>query len=975
LSVSGGYGSNAAFIVNQANSGNIIAASSSGSTRFTVDSSGNIGLFGGAISDSSDGVDINDDLDISGSINLSTGNLVYSSTGGISLAGGTISDSVGSVLVNDNISVAGTTGLTFSSTGGINLAGGTISDSSDGVDINDDLEVAGTTGLTLTGSGADLIFANNESITNDSNSTITFKRNDAGTVVLNAADDDATAALTINSGGAAALTLDTGGGAALSVGNANATSVTIGNTANGFGVTINTGTGSLNLGDVATTKAIEIGGVDNNGADTVRIATNATSADTITIGNANASTTMSLTGGTAWSVTSAGLATFTKVAGAGLSDCDTATTSKLLWDSTNQTFSCGTDAGIQDVVHITDASNTSWADNDTTELWDGSTQPNITPSSSTNDLLILVTIEATVDPGNNAASTPVARIDREIGSVADCTDNNTVGSTFGFSQYDNSGPYANVVATYTFVDAPATASNVSYTVCTSSDSALSGTNTENRIEFTIIEVNDTQAADFAEIYPTNDETLSAGEVVALDPAMQTGVMRSSRAYDSSAIGIVSTRPAITIGGANGESDNAVPIALSGRVPVKVTSQNGPIRAGDYLTSSSIPGVAMRATKAGAIIGQAMQAFDGEGIGRILVFVKTSISNGEQLTELIPGVTKDQTHEEQAKIILSEFVNKKDQLTVDLSEIYTDRIMAGLEVITPRILADEINTNIIKPADRDVTVVLKDGKFRIGESPLSSSIIFDRDGNASFSGTLTADKVKAGDIELAEGLSLSEEIENKYTAAVFEFDSKIATISARLEQMNSWNLNPFTASGSSELTIIDNLVIGGSTTLAELSVVDRIAIGDSLFIEGSSINTIGTALEIQPLAQGDVKFMGGKIVFDTQGNAKFEGKVLGKSAKFEELETGKISLNKFPVEQISDTKITSSASAGLIKINADFDFVEMENPLITGETLIYLTPKSSNNRVYVEKQEEGRAVFKSEEKGELDVNFLIVNLKE
>ncbi|GIW59747.1 MAG: hypothetical protein KatS3mg087_0813 [Patescibacteria group bacterium] len=65
----------------------------------------------------------------------------------------------------------------------------------------------------------------------------------------------------------------------------------------------------LNIGDSSTTKTIDIGGVSNSGTDTINIATNGTAADIITIGNNNASTTMILTGGDDWSISSAG--TFT----------------------------------------------------------------------------------------------------------------------------------------------------------------------------------------------------------------------------------------------------------------------------------------------------------------------------------------------------------------------------------------------------------------------------------------------------------------------------------------------------------------------------------------------------------------------------------------------------------------------------------------------------------------------------------------
>ncbi|TAL50091.1 hypothetical protein EPN81_03800, partial [Patescibacteria group bacterium] len=67
---------------------------------------------------------------------------------------------------------------------------------------------------------------------------------------------------------------------------------------------------TLNIVDAASTRTIDIGGVTLNGTTTVNVATNATSADTITIGNSHTSTVVAITGGDDWSISSAGIATF-----------------------------------------------------------------------------------------------------------------------------------------------------------------------------------------------------------------------------------------------------------------------------------------------------------------------------------------------------------------------------------------------------------------------------------------------------------------------------------------------------------------------------------------------------------------------------------------------------------------------------------------------------------------------------------------
>ena len=58
-----------------------------------------------------------------------------------------------------------------------------------------------------------------------------------------------------------------------------------------------------------------------------------------------------------------------------------------------------------------------------------------------------------------------------------------------------------------------------------------------------------------------------------------------------------------------EPTDIAPLALSGRIPVKVCLEGGAIRNGDFLTSSSTPGVAMKATEPGRVIGMALGSFD------------------------------------------------------------------------------------------------------------------------------------------------------------------------------------------------------------------------------------------------------------------------------------------------------------------------------------------------------------------------------
>ncbi|MDO8716371.1 MAG: hypothetical protein Q7J73_06140, partial [Dehalococcoidales bacterium] len=63
------------------------------------------------------------------------------------------------------------------------------------------------------------------------------------------------------------------------------------------------------------------------------------------------------------------------------------------------------------------------------------------------------------------------------------------------------------------------------------------------------------------------------------------------------------------------------VGLLGQVKTKVSTEQGPIAVGDPITSSSTPGVGMKATTAGQVVGIALEQYDGtQQDNKILVFV-------------------------------------------------------------------------------------------------------------------------------------------------------------------------------------------------------------------------------------------------------------------------------------------------------------------------------------------------------------------
>lgn len=257
-------------------------------------------------------------------------------------------------------------------------------------------------------------------------------------------------------------------------------------------------------------------------------------------------------------------------------------------------------------------------------------------------------------------------------------------------------------------------------------------------------------ADLAEIYGTRDSSIEPGDVVCLDPDMIAGVKKSSKAYQTTAFGIISTMPSMVMGDLSDPNAIPVPVALSGRVPVKVNLENGPIKAGDYLTPSSTPGVAMKATKAGQVIGQAMISFNDLSLegqsnrGLILAFVKNQQGNGSSMSDLVTGVNTSNDDSQSAdlsKLMLANMVTNRVAVAEqdDISEINADRVMAGLEVITPTVISDTVKSNSLKPSTgQDLSIELETGnKFVVKKPDGTVSFSVDSTGGAQFTNDLIA----------------------------------------------------------------------------------------------------------------------------------------------------------------------------------------------------------------------------------------------
>jgi hypothetical protein len=143
---------------------------------------------------------------------------------------------------------------------------------------------------------------------------------------------------------------------------------------------------------------------------------------------------------------------------------------------------------------------------------------------------------------------------------------------------------------------------------------------------TVKQLTITGGADLAEPFAMSHDGLEPGTVVVIDEKNPGKLRRSTHAYDKKVAGIVSGANGIKPGISMIQEDMLEAgenVALSGRVFVKADTSAGSIEPGDLLTTSSTPGLAMKAADhdqaQGAILGKAMTGLtNSEGMVLVLV---------------------------------------------------------------------------------------------------------------------------------------------------------------------------------------------------------------------------------------------------------------------------------------------------------------------------------------------------------------------
>jgi hypothetical protein len=139
-------------------------------------------------------------------------------------------------------------------------------------------------------------------------------------------------------------------------------------------------------------------------------------------------------------------------------------------------------------------------------------------------------------------------------------------------------------------------------------------------------------ADVAELFDVEGtkSEYEPGDVLVISESTDRTVEKSNSPNSTKVAGVYATKPGVTLTekDMNESTDALVPMGVIGVIPTKVCLENGPIKRGDLLVTSSVRGKAMKAIAphgdgmfpAGVILGKALENYDGSGNGLIKVLV-------------------------------------------------------------------------------------------------------------------------------------------------------------------------------------------------------------------------------------------------------------------------------------------------------------------------------------------------------------------
>lgn len=451
-------------------------------------------------------------------------------------------------------------------------------------------------------------------------------------------------------------------------------------------------------------------------------------------------------------------------------------------------------------------------------------------------------------------------------------------------------------------------------------------NSDNNTEGVIYASSTTTTVyDLAENYPTKDLSLSAGEVVELDSSNQVFVKRSEL-DNAKLLGVISTKPGVLLGGFNGDQfkdDHQVPVALSGRVLVKIATDSDNIEVGDFLTSSNQAGKATKATKAGFMIGRALESWrSADQKKSILVFVSSTYADPQNLLANL-------TFDNQGRVIdynLSSSLNlggiddTKVSFAHDSLNFQKSANPIEIAASVEKLQSDTLNLEV-KQAQTEKELASLSDKISQVEESLSKKLI------AADSSQPESTASAVADIPIyrsADKLDLAPPDILAASSSASLADLKISQTLSSDNLVNALNL---TVSGVFKAL--------GDVSLATTTIAGDLTVDGTFSVSQNAINALPTLyLQNSALAES-IDLFNGKVTINKLGDIKAHSVI------------------------VADFKVVSGHISGSGTVKSGQKTVFVENSLVDQDSRILITPTTETIMVLaVTKKEDNKGFWVS-----------------
>ena len=215
----------------------------------------------------------------------------------------------------------------------------------------------------------------------------------------------------------------------------------------------------------------------------------------------------------------------------------------------------------------------------------------------------------------------------------------------------------------------------------------------------------------------SDTPLDPGTIVQLTGKDSDRVKIATQAQLANMFGVVVDRNQLALTLSNSDLQNETYVAASGTYNVLVSTQGGSITAGDYVTLSSINGVAMKAgTEEKTVFGRAAGNFDGKGVTLGTTTLKDTSGKTNKTVALgsIPVTIdiKRNPNEKSTKVKVPEALERIGQAIAE-KEVSPIRIYLSMGITAISLIA----------AIAVVYSGVRNGMISIGRNPMSKKSIF------------------------------------------------------------------------------------------------------------------------------------------------------------------------------------------------------------------------------------------------------------